>query len=303
MDQVRSFSLGDLDVISDILKSSLTLDPELTTDLIKFRIFEDPNFDPELSLVRTVDGRIVSMVCATNPKDSPEIAWIKVFATDREFRNRRFGSQLFELLFDTLQKRGVTEVRFSDRGNWHFWPGIDLNYEDALDFLLEQGFKKDGEYVDYFYDVSKFFYPRRILRLKQHLEREGVKFQSVDPLQKDETLEWIEKNFNFFWRNEAEFALKRSEPSLFIAREKTGEILGFATINGVVPGRFGPMGVDYNQRRRGIGTVLLFDSFQALKDQRSWRAHVHWTDHLYFYTQVPGLSGVRDFWIMQRRIS
>jgi GNAT superfamily N-acetyltransferase len=308
MSEVRSINHNDLEVIASILKSSLTFDPDLTTDLINFRIFQDPDFDPALSLAKTVDGNIVSLVCATNPKDhlgttiSSDVAWIKVFATDKEFRKRRFESQLFHQLFDILKTRGVTEVRFSDRGNWHFWPGVDLNYEAALDFLIEMGFTKDGEYVDYTYDMSHFFYPRRIQRQKQHLQKEGISFSFAGSSDQEEVLNWIEKYFGVFWKNESEFALTRSEPSVFIAREKTGDLLGFATINGVAPGRFGPMGVRTDQRKRGIGAVLLLEAFQALKDQDFQKATVHWTDHLYFYAQIPGLNGVRDYWIMRRSL-
>ena len=303
---IRSIGRDDLESITSILKSSLPLDDDLTIELVQFRIFDDPNFDADLSLAKIRDGRIASFVCATNPKisgESSDVAWIKVFATEEKYRKKGFESELFNHLFGVLRSRGVSEVRFSDLGNWHFWPGVDLNYEDALDFLTEMGFKKDAEYVDYYYDVSRFSYPRRISRLKEQLEKEGVKFSSLGKEEERmKVLEWIEKDFSFFWRNETEFALKNLEPSVFIAAEKTGEILGFATINGVAPSRFGPMGVRTDQRKRGIGTVLLFDSFQALKDQKYTRAAVHWTHHLFFYTQVPGLSGVRDYWVMSRRL-
>jgi GNAT superfamily N-acetyltransferase len=301
---IRSIGPDDLDAISSVLKSTLTLDAYLTTDLIKFRIFEDPDFDPKLTLAKTVDGRIVSFVCATMPRsDSTATAWIKVFVTVEEFRKRRFETQLFEQLFDILRARGATEVRFSDRANWHFWPGVDLNYENALDFLIEMGFKKDGECVDYIYDLSRFYYPHRVLRLKQHLEKEdGLEFSSVGGSEQIEVLDWIEAHFYPLWRSESAYALNRPAPSVFISRDKTGELLGFATINGVAPGRFGPMGVSDDQRRRGIGTILLFDAFQALKDQRFTKATVHWTGQLYFYTQVPGLKGVRDYWVMRRNL-
>ncbi len=57
--------------------------------------------------------------------------------------------------------------------------------------------------------------------------------------------------------------------------EENGKILGFATYDGVAPGRFGPTGVNQMQRMRGIGAVLLFDTFQAMKDDGLKEAVVH----------------------------
>ena len=44
-------------------------------------------------------------------------------------------------------------------------------------------------------------------------------------------------------------------------------------------------------RGKGLGTVLLFDAFEELRDEGREDAIVHWTDLLFFYTQVPGLNG------------
>ena len=306
--EIRSISKTDLKSVFLLLSTCLSFD-DLTEDLVKFRIFEDPDYDPDLTLGIVVDGRIVSIVCATVPTKFPKpaeissaIAWIKVFGTSREYKNRGFESKLFDRILEVLRHRAVEEARFSDRGNWHFWPGLDLRYEDGLDFLIERGFSKDGEYVDFVYDLSKFWYPRRVRRARESLTRAGITFKTGWQIATTDLLSWVERKFSPFWSNEVEFALKRDSPSVFVASNETGELLGFATINGLAPGRFGPAGVSDSQRGKGIGTVLLYDAFQALKDQGFPKAVVHWTDHLFFYTQVPGLCGVRDYWVMRRKL-
>ena len=62
------------------------------------------------------------------------------------------------------------------------------------------------------------------------------------------------------------------------------------------------MGVAPSMRGKGLGTVLLFDAFQELKDEGREEAIVHWMDLFFFYAQVPGINGVRHYWIMQRKL-
>jgi len=304
--QFRSLSSSDLGELFGILSTSLVYD-NLTEDLVKFRIFEDPDFDPSLSIAAIVDEKIVSFVSASRPtnfppgnESNPQIAWIKVFATAQKFRNRGYASALFNQIQDELKKRGVTEIRFSDRGNWHFWPGIDLRYEDGLDFLERRGFSKDSEELDYLYNLRLYTYPHRVSRVQEQLQKDSIDLRTASPSEKQELCDWIERQFTIFWSNETEYAFAKRNPSVVIAKDRRGNILGFATFDGVAPGRFGPTGVDQSQRGRGLGTVLLFDAFQAMREAGQEMAVVHWTDLLFFYTQIPGLCGVRDYWIMHR---
>lgn len=288
---------------------------------MKFRIFEDPDFEPELSLVFVKDERIVSFIIATQPKNFPPneknqaTAWLKILATSKLYRKQGIGTILFDQIEAILKKKGVKEIRFSDRGNWHFWPGIDLTYEQGVRFLASKGFKKVKEEVDYVYALDHFYYPERVSRLKQELVTEGVNFHKAQKDERRGLIEWINKHFSPYWSSETDYAFRNDPPSVVVAdeimsppsRRRTDDgsrrkILGFATIDGVIRGRFGPTGVDPIQQGRGIGTVLLFEAFQALKDEGLYQATVHWTDHLFFYTQVPGLCGVRHYWIMSKKI-
>jgi GNAT superfamily N-acetyltransferase len=306
--KIRSVSSSDLVELTRAIKPSLNLD-ELTPELVRFRIFEDPDFDPKLNLAVFFKGRLVSFISAVHPVKFPHStgsrkkAWIKVIFTLKDYRNLGYASELYRRILQELNRVNVNEVRFSDRGNWHFWPGIDLRYEEGLDFLLHRGFEKVGEEVDYEYNLKEFFYPRRVARLKKSLKSKGITTRLATRADREQLVEWVGAHFSPFWKNETEHGLARSEPIVAIAKGKNNNVLGFATCNGVAPGRFGPAGVDEHGRGKGIGTVLLFDAFDAMKRARQKRATVHWTDHLFYYTQVPGLSGVRHYWIMRSQLT
>jgi GNAT superfamily N-acetyltransferase len=305
--EIRKVSPSNLAELAHGIKSCLNFD-DLTTELVKFRIFEDPDFDPNLNLGLFLNGKLVSFISAVHPVKFPynrksRKAWIKVIFTLNGHRRQGFATRLFRQIVRELTLKEVNEVRFSDRGNWHFWPGIDLRYEDGLDFLTSLGFRKVEEEVDYEYDLKDFFYPRRVARLKRSLRDQGIKTKLASGADKDELVGWIGAHFSPFWKNETNFALMKSKPIVAFARGQNEKILGFATCNGVAPGRFGPAGVDEKGRGKGIGTVLLFDTFAAMKNAGQKKATVHWTDHLFYYSQVPGLSGVRHYWIMRSRLS
>ena len=273
---------------------------------MQFRISQDPDFDPALNLAVIEEGKIVAFISATHPtkfppKERSSTGWIKILVTSPQYRKRGYASLLYDRIIEEFKRRGVIEVRVSDRGNWHFWPGVDLRYEDGLDFFEKRGFTKEAQELDYSYDLRCFFYPRRVKRMKQQLmEGEKYDIRLAKPAEKGEIGAWIEEKFTVFWRNETEYAFDKATPSVVIGKDSRGKILGFATFNGVAPGRFGPAGVDPSMRGKGLGTVLLFDAFQAMKEEGREDAIVHWTDLLFYYTQVPGLSGVRHYWIMRR---
>ncbi len=308
--KTRQLSPSDLPELVSAIRSSLNLDDNLSTELIKFRIFDDPDFDPRLNLVALSRGKIVSFISAVQPVNFPpktgsgksvrqRKAWIKLFFTLKKYRKRGLAGQLYSQVIEELKTRGVKEIRFSDIANWHFWPGIDLRYEDGLDFLLNRGFEKVEEVVDYDYDLSKFYYPRRVQRLKRELRDQGVETGMATAADEEELTEWIGSHFSPYWKSETKFAFLKSKPIVAMARDGRGKILGFATCNAAAPGKFGPAGVDRQGRGKGIGTVLLFDAFQAMKNARQSDVTVHWTDHLFYYTQVPGLCGVRHYWVMR----
>ena len=163
----HSVNLSDLTELHKILEVSLIYD-HFDEQLTKFRIFQDPDFNPALNIAAIEDGKIVAFISAIYPTKFPpgissSIGWIKIVVTSPQSRKRGYASLLCDRVVEEFKERGVTEVRISDRGNWHFWPGVDLRYEDGLDFFEKRGFTKEVQELDYKYDLRAFFYSRRVL--------------------------------------------------------------------------------------------------------------------------------------------
>ena len=67
------------------------------------------------------------------------------------------------------------------------------------------------------------------------------------------------------WEAEVDVCFARQPVSCFVAVRGT-ELLGFACIDAIARGFFGPTGVPPAQRRRGIGRALLLVALEALRE-------------------------------------
>ncbi|MGV2938870.1 GNAT family N-acetyltransferase [Mesobacillus sp. LC4] len=68
---------------------------------------------------------------------------------------------------------------------------------------------------------------------------------------------FIKDEFGTRWIETIKQALERNLPSIFIAEDRSGDIIGFAAYDIHQPGHFGPMGVAKHKRAEGIGESLL----------------------------------------------
>ena len=214
--------------------SRMTRNP--TEDLIKFRIFEDPDYDPHLNLAMEEESQIVSFISATHSTKFPPgevidtpIAWIKALVTSPRDRTRGYASALFDRILETLKEKGVTEAAHLGPGQLALLAGVDLRYEDGLDFFEKRGFTREAQGLDYSFDLRSFSYPRRVLRLKEQLvAKEGIDIRRAHYSEKTEFSPiGIEKKFTVFWANETEHAFAKKEPSVIIAKNLKGCHSGF----------------------------------------------------------------------------
>lgn len=270
----------------------------------------DPNFDPKYVLSAIEDGRLIGFMLGVRRVKAPEEyvaehrlkAWIKIFFTHPNYRRLGVATKLLNCLEGLLKDDGREELRVADFASWYFFPGVDVRYEDAIEFLLAKGFKKVGEAVDYLINLLAFNIPRRILRLEESLKREKVVFRKAELSEKGFIENWVKRNFGGFWAYEAGEGLKGGASKVWIA-EEGGEVLGFSVYGALEPNWFGPIGVLEKARRRGIGSILLFKCLASIRGEGFGEAVIPWTSHLFFYTQIPGIFGVRNYWIMSKNLA
>lgn len=287
--------------------ANLSLHEDAITDASLRRItFEDPNYNSRYSLVALKNGEVAGFVLGVRRlKEPPEVveaqrdfAWIKLFAVREDCRRKGVATALFNELENRLSEDGVKKIRVSDYPFWYLFSGVDLSYEDAIEFLSRRGFRKAGETVDYEIDLLKFHVPKRVasvsvspltIRRAKHEDRERV-------------FEWIKTEFSVFWAYEADASFKHACPKLWIA-EENNKIIGFSVYGALEPHWFGPIGVSTEARSRGVGSILLFNCLKSMREEGQRHAVVPWTSHLFFYTQVPGITRIRHYWVMEKTLS
>jgi GNAT superfamily N-acetyltransferase len=90
-----------------------------------------------------------------------------------------------------------------------------------------------------------------------------IKVKRVLSTDSDSVVDFIQKRFSPRWASEVKSSLYQANPSCFIAVDEK-QIVGFACYNATAKGFFGPMGVDENYRKKGIGTSLVIHCLEAM---------------------------------------
>ncbi len=284
----------------------------LSKDFVDRRFFrkitaEDPNFDPRFALACVEGGRVTAAALGVMRTKEPRqvveqqksVAWIKALAAVPEARE--ILKELVGILGGEFVREGKRQVRFSDYASWYLAPGVDLEYDWLLSLLIQSGFRKVGEAVNYEVDMSLFYYPERVKALASELHRRGVNIRRASLGERELIGKWVEEKFSPFWRVELEMALAAEDGGV-LAAESDGKIVGFSVYGALRPDFFGPIGVDPDARGGGIGTVLLFDTLTLMRGEGVRVATIPWTTHLTFYAQVPGVYRVRSFAVLAKNL-
>lgn len=263
----------------------------------------DPNFERKYALVALDQGIEVGFLLGARRTRAPEgmveiqkeTAWVKLFFVEKNRRRFGIGSQLFTEFETIMRKEGIGRIRISDYPAWNLTSGLDMRYEEAIAFLSKRGYRKVGETVDYEIDLLDFYVPTRIITL----DKGDVTTRRAEQSDRMRVIEWVEKEFSIFWRVEADRAFNYEKPKIWIA-EQGNRVIGFSVYSAFEPSWFGPIGVDPDVRTKGIGSVLLFNSLKDMREEGQRIAVVPWTNHLFFYAQVPGIRRIRHYWIMEK---
>jgi GNAT superfamily N-acetyltransferase len=276
--------------------------------------FGDPNFEPDLALVALDGGGPVGFAAGARRvrepvgRVDPSAGWIKVIAgtAGRRVSEADVLDSLCGKIVGELKRLGAKTIRVSDFASWHISPGIDVRYETILEVLERRGYSKVGEAVDYLIGLRAFSVPRRILRLREDLERQGMSIAMATSADYNVIRSWVGEKFGAGWAYEVAASLDNSDinrSGTLIAKDGgTGGIIGFSTHGALEPHWFGPIGVDPSRRKSGVGSALLFESLRLMRLNGIAEAVIPWTSHLFFYTQVPGIVGIRHYHTMGKRL-
>jgi len=293
-----------------VCNSSLRYD-SFKASTIRRVTFQDPNIEAGLAILAYEGEEPLGVaIGCRRTKQPPELVdptagWIKVLAgiAGKEIDELGVLNSICEKVENELSRLGAKNVRVSDMASWHVWPGIDLRYETILEVLEDRGYSKVGEAVDYLVNLRTFDIPRRIAKMRESLCQRGVSITLAEKDECDIISGWVKARFGPCWAFEVATSFKNNESGKIIAKDRnTGDIIGFSTHGSLEPNWFGPIGVEEKHRKSGLGSVMLFETLRLMKLKGVSEAVIPWTSHLFFYTQVPGIVGIRHYHTMSKRL-
>jgi N-acetylglutamate synthase-like GNAT family acetyltransferase len=223
------------------------------------------------------------------------IAWILSAAPGDEDEL----SNLLERQIEECKKLGIKRVYYSNFSPGYFFPGIDREkYAEVFGSLIQAGFKEDSVALAMEAEIGEHWYEEK--------KDDSVVIKCLGETEKQEFLEFIEKNFpaDCFYR--ANGVLSEGSLQQVIVAKVNGKFAGYAMYSAgegpmeFAPGeRFGCFEVSETHRSMGIGTKLLVRTLNSMKANGIRHTYFLWTSekasHLYLRY---GFKITRQFSIM-----
>lgn len=294
-----SLDEDNLQDVHELSNRNLEYD-RVSLDLFRYKTLEDPDFDPAMATVAMVDGKpcgYAMAVCRTTQERVT--AGLKLFAVDPAYRGQRIASGMLAAVERAAGARGAESLSVGFIRPNYLTPGIDPRYTEAVAFLLRRGFERMGESFNMDVDLSASDWSTG--ELEARLAKEDVACRRLRADEKEKLGEWMLREFSAGWRYQVLRAAEMDPIAVFIA-EKDGEILGFASYDGVRPRWFGPMATSENARCGGIGSVTFLRCLQDMKAVGYDICEIGAVGPLYFYSKIAAAKVSRIFWLMEKRL-
>ncbi|MEV4013256.1 GNAT family N-acetyltransferase [Nonomuraea angiospora] len=306
---VRAFASGDEVSLVDAWNRSMPADPA-TSAWFRDCVLLDPNFDPEGLRVAVSDGRVVGCAygmrrltpLAPGTDLEPETGWIPFFFVVPEHRGGGLGRRLVGEALAFLERTGRTKVDFSSYTPNYVLPGADAElYPDGYRLLNGLGFRTLYSPVAMDRTLVGYVTPDEVHELRAERESEGYAFRSPTDGELPELIRFAAGSFNPDW---GEAIRQHRDPKRMVIAKK-GQIVGFALYAAYrgIPERFGPFGVDPEQRGTGLGKILLHLTMTMMRAEGLHSSWFLWTGEASpagrLYTKA-GYQITRRFQVMRK---
>lgn len=280
----------------------------MRTGLLKQNLWDEPNFDAEGSRAVLDGDRLVGLIgvkrqqVALGSEPANNRGWISVILADPACQGQGIGSGLLEGARAHLRRFSEADLSLAgDPG--HFFPGIPVECQWALDWFARRGAQLGGPACDLAsHAIASFEHPPEAQAA--FARAPGVTYRPAAEADVPTLRAFMAAEFPARWAWEVEQHLTRGgRPEDVMLAVEAGQVLGFARIHcpestrfgpalywaPLFPGRhggLGPIGVGQAQRGRGIGLGLLSASIAELRDRGVESGVIDWTVLIQFYGLV-----------------
>jgi predicted N-acetyltransferase YhbS len=217
--------------------------------------------------------------------------YISLFYVSKKYRKQGIGSSLFD--FAEEIRDGKELIIGKDINN--FFPGVPTDFDNLTDVWLEKrGFVGKRYTHDLITKDPKIY----------EIRNKDVEYKYCDDSQKEELIQMMINNNWGRWALEAkEYFEKKTEndKNAYIVGMVDGKIISFAKVNDYKMylssynlmwkerfenlGGFGPLGVDRNYRKKGIGFDMISVSLNDLVNKGCKTIILDWTGLMELYAK------------------
>ena len=309
--ELRPLIEADLCAATELCRQEIKYLP-WTTEILADRIYDDPDFDPELNPTVWQGDRLVGIACgAPSNGDLQTAGGVKLFAVTRAAKRQGIASRLFDHIEGRLAALGANESFAVIAGNNRFMQGLDLRYTAALCFLEARGYVRVGDGMDMDVDLRTQSFETMAAETSL-AEMHGVRLRRTTIGDHDRVWAYVARTFDRpspnsparvgrRWAYLATSGLTR-EPSTLHLAECSGEISGFAVTDVASPGRLGPMGVSPSLRGLGVGKALLKRGLADLQARGLETGVIYGAGPYTFYASTVGATVSAVFWRLRKTL-
>lgn len=304
---LRRMRQQDLPAVAQLLRQTLEWDP-LPDEWIRHKIYDDPDFEPAMTLVaEDADG--IAAYGQAVVRDGAN-GCIKMVAVAPRRQRQRLGTLLMDELERLLGARVPAATALYARPSY-FTPGLDPRYTPAAAMLLTRGYQRTGDGFNMGLPLSGGGQFGEVLRAWDACggaAGRGLEILRPGLEQEARVREWLgTTGVSAAWTFQAMrgfdlAARDAGKQSGLLIAARGGVWVGFAVYDGVQPGWFGPEWVHPSLRGTGIGKALLIEALRAMRDDGYQYAEIGLVGPLPFYAKCVGARVSRTWWFFRKQL-
>lgn len=254
------------------------------------------NYDNKELMIAFNDDKVVGFIFVKKYNDKTYVdysnnLYISLFYVSKKYRKNGIGSKLFDFAEEIKEDKDIYIGKDID----NFFPGVPTDFDNLTDVWLE---KRGFEGKRYTHDLIS--HNPKIYDIKNN----DVNYQYCPDEKKDELIQFIKNNNWGRWALEAKLYFEnktKKDDNAYIVGIYDGKIVSFSRVNTYEMnlssyntmwkerfeclGGFGPLGVDKNFRKKGIGMDMISVSLKALKDKGCKTIILDWTGLMELYSK------------------